>query len=91
MGMNPKTNRLEELCEPTKEQKALLQAMTAHCEPSTITLVRPDGSPVPEHWSVFRVGEEVVVKNYTFKIGYIGESALLLEPVGPVVIGEKEK
>jgi len=53
-------------------------------------LVRPNGSPVPEHWSVFKVGEEIVIKNYTFKVAYIGESTLLFEPVGPVIVGENK-
>ena len=48
--------------------------------------VRPDGSPVPEHWSIFTVGEEVTIKDYTFKVAYIGESAILFEPVGPRVL-----
>jgi hypothetical protein len=47
------------------------------------TLLRPDGTPVPKHWSVFRVGENVVIKEYTFKVAYIGESNILFEPVGP--------
>ena len=45
------------------------------------TLVRADGSPVPEHWPIFKVGEEIVVKNYVFRVAYIGETTLLLEPV----------
>lgn len=44
-------------------------------------LFRPDGSPVPGHWPVFKVGEEVTVKNYVFLVAYIGETTLLLEPV----------
>lgn len=51
-------------------------------------LVRPDGSPVPEHWAVFKQGEHVVLKNYTFKVGYIGDAVLVLEPVGPYVVGD---
>ena len=47
------------------------------------TLIRPDGTPVPKHWSVFRVGENVVIKEYTFKVAYIGENNILFEPVGP--------
>lgn len=49
-------------------------------------LLRPDGTPVPEHWKVYSVGELVEVKGYTFKVAYIGESTLLLEPVAPVVL-----
>jgi len=53
-------------------------------------LVRPDGSPVPKHWSIFRVGERVVINDYTFEIKYLGETAILLEPVGPVVVGPED-
>ena len=47
---------------------------------------RPKGEPVPEHRSVFRVDEVVTVKNYTFRVAYIGEGTLLLEPVGPLLV-----
>ena len=60
--------------------RALLDAERSH-------LLRPDGSKVPEHWSIFSVGEHVVVNNYTFKVAYIGETSILLEPVGPVLVG----
>lgn len=51
-------------------------------------LLRADGSPVPEHWPVFKVGEHITIKNYTFEVAHIGESHMLLEPVGPLIIGE---
>jgi hypothetical protein len=83
MGMNPKTNRLERL----------------HVNPEAIqtrgpdlaageVLLRPDGSPVPAHWSVFREGEVITVKNYQFRVVYIGETSILLEPAGPVLLGD---
>ena len=75
--MNPETNRFEELKQDLAEK--LIQR-----EPR---LLRPDGSPVPEHWSIFTVDEHVNVKNYTFKVAYIGEQTLLLEPVGPILVG----
>jgi len=53
-------------------------------------LVLPDGKPVPSHWAIFTEGEQVVVKGYTFRVAYIGETTLLLEPVGPYVIGDKD-
>jgi hypothetical protein len=52
-------------------------------------LVRADGSPVPAHWATFRTDELVVLKGYTFRVGHIGESHLLLEPVGPVIVGDE--
>ena len=50
-------------------------------------VIRPNGKPVPDHWVTFQLGEEVVIKDYTFKVAYIGETAILFEPVGPTVIG----
>ena len=89
MGMNPDTNQFEPLIKATEEQRELLERMTANVEPGT--LLRPNGEPVPAHWPVFREGEEIVVKNYTFRIAHIGEKHLLLEPVGIPRIGVAEK
>ena len=53
-------------------------------------LLRPNGEPVPVTWTQFKVGETVVIKSYTFRVAYIGETAILFEPVGPVVVaGER--
>jgi hypothetical protein len=78
--MNPLTNRFEKLAEVLEESPKKVSG----------NLVRPDGTEVPKHWSIFTVGESVVIKNYTFKIAYIGESTLLLEPVGLPIVGEEE-
>jgi hypothetical protein len=51
-------------------------------------LLRPNGDPVPKHWSTFTLGELVVIKDYTFKVAYIGETAITFEPVGPTLLGE---
>lgn len=77
--MNPDTNELERLRHLWRDLAGL---------PKTTTLLRPNGEPVPKHWSVFRVGEDVVVKDYTFRVAYMNEGTLILEPVGPLVIGE---
>ena len=53
-------------------------------------LLRPNGEPVPEHWSQFRDGEHVEVKGYIFEVKCIGEKYMVLEPVGPVIIGQEE-
>ena len=55
------------------------------------TLLRPDGTPVPKHWTIFAIGEHVVIKNYTFRVAYYNETSILFEPVGPVVVGEKDQ
>jgi len=63
---------------------------TNRFEPLTETdskLFRPDGTPVPSHWSIFKADEIVSVKNYSFKVLCVGEKTLLLEPVGPYLIG----
>jgi len=82
--MNPDTNRFEPLTDALEaEEKECLESIGER-----LGLFRPDGSPVPKHWSVFQVGEQVVIKDYTFEVKYIGETAILFEPVGPVVLNE---
>lgn len=82
--MNPETNRFEEL---TKADKKFQKKMTDLFS----GLLRPDGSQVPKHWSVFQIGELVSVKDYTFKVAYINETTLLLEPVGVPEIGTESR
>jgi hypothetical protein len=53
----------------------------------TLILFRPNGEPVPSHWTQFTIDELVEIKGYTFRVKYIGESAILFEPVGSVVVG----
>lgn len=57
--------------------------------PTSTTLMRPNGEPVPEHWTQFKVGECVVIKGYTFKVAYLGETAILFEPISIPDLGEK--
>ena len=99
--MNPETNKFEPLMEIAGEEmaKERLEAMEEFVskmkcgttEELSPKLYRPDGTPVPDHWSTFHVGEEVVIKNYRFEVAYIGEKTLLFEPVGPIILGEGEK
>ena len=48
-------------------------------------LRHPDGAPVPDHQTIFTIGQHVAVDGYAFHVVYVGESIMLLEPVGPVV------
>lgn len=84
MGMNPDTNRFEPLTiNPEEEETDSLRARVEELHSWIRTkqlhskLVRPN----EEHWAVFQIGEQVVIKNYTFKVAYIGETAILFEPV----------
>jgi len=94
--MNPETNKFEYLINCTTKED-LIEYMKQHeklvkqYETNIGNLIRPDGSPVPKHWSVFQVGEKIVINNYTFEIAHIGEKHMLVEPVGPVLISEEEK
>lgn len=81
--MNPDTNMFEELVEADPEQQKEIEDRIAQ-------LLRPDGTKVPTHWSVFTVGEHYVINNYTFKCAYIGETSILFEPVAPVILGEDD-
>jgi len=88
--MNPETNKFEVLSSDTKK----IADKINEYNPDTFVknvLLRPDGSPVPKHWSIFTVGEKYVINDYTFKCAYIGETSILFEPVGPVVIGENKE
>jgi len=97
MGLNPDTNRFEPLTEDLKAMEERVAQMEKDGYIDKLhsvlerQLLRPDGTPVPKHWSVFVVGEHVVIKNYTFKVAYIGESNILFEPVGPIVVVKEEK
>lgn len=88
--MNPETNRFEPLEEWDGDAalRRTMQALQDETSAPGALLLRPDGSPVPAHWSTFTVGEQVIIKNYTFRVAYIGETAILFEPVGPIVVGD---
>jgi len=75
--MNPETCNFEHL---TPEDRQLERQLEKTYEEQT-KLLRPNGEPVPSHWAVFVVGETVVVKDQTFKVAYINEGAMLLEPI----------
>lgn len=79
--MNPETNRFEPLLE-LKEEKSLQIQFSS--------LVRPDGSPVPDNWITFKVGELVEIKGYTFVVKYIGETSILFEPYSKLLLSEEK-
>ena len=86
--MNPNTNRFEEL----GMMKELFKSpKESELQQKLDDLLRPNGEPVPKHWSVFTVGDNYVINNYTFKCVYVGETSILFEPVGIVTIGEETK
>lgn len=95
--MNPKTNKFEPMFDPCKEPQGPIAVTLEGLDKGLPfiedpnQLYRADGTRVPKTWSIFTVGEEIVVKNYRFTVAYIGESALLLEPAGPILIGEKKE
>ena len=94
MGMNPNTNIMEMLkrVEGAEDSGQLGKASNFRKASSSIAdefypnLLRPNGKLVPKTWTIFSMGEEVVIKDYTFKVAYIGETSILFEPVGPIVI-----
>lgn len=100
--MNPETNKFE-LLRPDTDQNEdpgdLRHVTTGDPYQANVgllkrmvqqqSLLRPNGEPVPQHWTQFQVGECVVIKNYTFKVAYIGETAILFEPVGIPDLGAK--
>ena len=89
--MNPDTNRFEQLQQAFDGESVThrqnREALERMLKGASSKLVRPNGEPVPAHWSTFTVGEHVVIKDYTFRVAYVGETNIMFEPVGPVVIG----
>jgi hypothetical protein len=83
--MNPETNKFERLTDqnedPGPADTAALGLLRKPKQKQSV-LLRPKGEPVPQHWTQFQIGECVVIKNYTFQVAYIGETAILFEPVG---------
>jgi hypothetical protein len=89
--MNPDTNRFEPLTtDASGSGNSDFDQLAGQLIMARTRLLRPDGTEVPKHWAVFQVGELVVLKDYTFKVAYIGENTILLEPVGPVVIEQQQ-
>lgn len=83
MAINPDTTKIEML---EVDQAAVDQLKDALAVTKS-GLLRPNGEPVPAHWTVFKEGELVTVKDTTFKVKAIGESYLLLEPAAVPVVG----
>lgn len=79
--MNPETGRLEALQQRHEDQLAEVAKRLQGVHRSD--LVRPDGSAVPAHWAIFTAGDLVTVKRHTFKVVYMNEFTLILEPVKP--------
>jgi len=99
--MNPDTNRFEKLTDatnpderrheaprPNRAARRAQAAIERQLAKATGQLLRPNGEPVPKHWTQFTAGENVDIKGCTFKVAYIGETSILFEPVGPIIVGE---
>ena len=100
--MNPETNKFELLRPDTDQNEGpggLQHVVAGDLSLASVgllkrvvmkqSLLRPNGEPVPEHWTQFQIGECVVIKNYTFRVAYIGETSILFEPVGIPDLGVK--
>jgi hypothetical protein len=88
--MNPETNKFEGLKYLITEKYKTDDAFEKALAQVENKLIRPNGESVPKHWSVFAIDEEIVIKDYTFKVVYINESSITFEPVGPVIINKGE-
>jgi len=96
--MNPDTNKFEELSNIIEEKfKEKFIDLNDRAKEAIIEgkfkdqLFCPDGTPVPKHWTVLTIGENVVIKDYTFKVAYINETTLVLEPVEVPIIGKDKE
>jgi len=80
--MNPETNKFEMLDPIVEEDNRRLEKEFGR-------LLRPNGEPVPKHWSIFEVDKNYTINDYTFKCKYIGETSILFEPVGIVEVSNE--
>ncbi len=86
MAMNPDSNTMEILEGYAENIKA---GIASNCAiPGE--LLRPNGEPVPVSWKVFRVGETYQVNGYSFKCVYFNENTIVLEPAGPILVGDQK-
>ena len=78
--------RLERRREHLQDMVAseLLQTQYPLVHPS---LIKPNGTPVPRHTALFKVGEHVVAKDQTFRVAHVNDCTLVLEPVGLPLLG----
>ena len=83
--LNELTNKFEKVKfregfrnEQGKTEEAISKLKGVHTE-----FVKLDGSPIPITVKIFKVDELVTIKDYTFRVAYIGESNILFEPVRP--------
>jgi len=83
MGVNPNKNKIEKLYPYPLDRDITGLTSNDNLEDVAAGLLRADGSPVPKHWTILKQGELIDIKGYTFRIEYIGETAILLEPVKP--------
>jgi len=87
--MNPDTNRFEQLTEQKVAEPSGADTLGVfHKMVQQTQLIRPNGEPVPQHWTQFHLNEVVTIKNYSFRVAYVGETSILFEPVGIPVIGK---
>jgi len=83
--MNPEKNEFETLTElEITCNRELQDRENQLADLIKSKLVRPNGEPVPEHWSVFTVDELYEINGYTFRCKYIGKTSILFEPVSPI-------
>jgi hypothetical protein len=87
--MNPDTNKFEQLFKEATESPTPLERSLKEATESLV--IRSNGKPVPKHWTIFQVDENYIINNYTFRCKYIGETSILFEPVGQIIIGEKDE
>ncbi len=82
--LNEQTNKFEKV-EPVMAfpNESKLVEKLSNLKSVNIDFVKPDGSPIPIAAKIFKEGELVVIKDYTFRVAYIGESNILFEPVRP--------
>jgi hypothetical protein len=86
--MNPNTNQFEQVSYDDDtpsgnraERRRAVAEERKHAKRYKKAL-RQNGTPVPDDWPIYDIGEHVMLKGYCFRIAGIGTNSMLLEPVG---------
>ena len=80
MAIDPETNKIH----PCGVPSSAMALKLAEMENVYSGIVQANGKPVPSHWTILKVDEKIVVSNYTFRVAYMNESCVVLEPVSPL-------
>ena len=77
------SNKYEKDKKTLAEIKEIIKESSNTVNPLHPDLVKLDGSPIPKSAIIFKIGELIEIKGYTYRLAYMNENTLVSEPVRP--------